>query len=284
MPKGLFSKDYSASSLFGHDPARIALFALTGLGNTTLTALKEANFAPEFVVTRAEQGPFPYYDEEPFPVLAQRLGVPCLIDAEGEALLQRQTVDVLLIATYHRILPPSLLERARWRINLHPSLLPQYRGPNPFYWMIRNGEARAGVSAHLVTSAIDGGDIVWSESLSITAYETQGSLRRKLAITAARGAVVVIRDLREGKLTMTPQDESLASNFPRVTQFDRVLRPEFAMAEADRILRACTPFPGALADGFVVVAPSGNAGERIVRVPCADGEIAASIATCASLT
>jgi methionyl-tRNA formyltransferase len=281
MPRELSSE--GARSPVQPKPLRIALFALTGFGNAVLAALSRANFTPDFVATRAEPGSFPYYDEEPLPVLAARLGVPCLVDIEGEALLRRSNVDVLLVATYHRILARSLLEGVTWPINLHPSLLPCYRGPNPFYWVIRNGEARSGVTAHFLTPAIDTGGILWSESLAVAVDETQGSLRRRLALLAAHGAVSTVTDIAKGAVTMRPQDEAAATSFPRVTDAERTLRPDFTRGEALRVIRACTPFPGALVQGLRVTEVVGAGrpvpDEKNLRIVCADGELVVQIAS-----
>lgn len=245
---------------------RLALFALTGFGNAALSELSRAGFMPDFIVTRAEPGPFPYYYEAPLPTLAARLGAPCFMDVEGEALLEERPVDVLLVATYHRILAPSLLQNAAWAINLHPSLLPRYRGPNPFYWVIRNGEPRTGVTAHLLSSKVDSGSILWRESLEMTADETQGSLRRRLAALAGRGAVAALTGIVRGETTLRAQDAAAAASFPRVTDADRILRSEWTVAEAERVIRACSPFPGALAKGRVV------AGIADAATPLADRE------------
>lgn len=261
---------------------RLALFALTGFGNTTLLELSRAGFTPEFVVTRAEPGPYPYYREEPLPSLADRLGVPCITDIEGEARLEQEQIDVLIVATYHRIIPRSMLQRIAWPINLHPSLLPRYRGPNPFFWVIRNGEMRTGVTAHLISPVIDAGPILWSEGVEIVAGETQGSLRRRLAAVAGRGAAQTLAALAKGETTLGIQDERAATSFPRVRDADRSLRPELTVAEAERIVRACSPFPGALAEGRLVsgiadaVALAAD-GERL-HYALADGELVLRLA------
>lgn len=237
---------------------------------------------PDFVVTREEPGPFPYYYEEPLPILAARLRTPCFMDVEGEALLDEQPVDVLLVATYHRILLPSLLQKVAWPINLHPSLLPHYRGSNPFYWVIRNGELRTGVTAHLLSSKIDAGSILWRESLDVAADETQGSLRLRLAALAARGAVAALTGIVRGETMLQAQDEDAASSFPRMTDADRIIRPEWTIAEAERIIRACSPFPGALADGRLVVgnadAATSRADAERLRVQFVDGELLLQLA------
>jgi UDP-4-amino-4-deoxy-L-arabinose formyltransferase/UDP-glucuronic acid dehydrogenase (UDP-4-keto-hexauronic acid decarboxylating) len=232
---------------------RIVLFALTGFGNTVLSALCAAGFKPEMLVTRPEKGPFPHYPERPLTELAGDFGVPCWFGAEGEAQVAAAPPDVLLCATYHRLLEPALLGRTRWAINLHPSLLPRYRGANPFYWVIRNGETETGVTAHLMSAAADAGDILRQDRLALSDTETQGTLRRRLAVLAATVAVETLRAVGDGTVCRMAQDEMAASAFPRPGEAERRLDPAWTVAEAERAIRALAPFPGAMADGGIII-------------------------------
>ena len=273
------------------DPqSRIALFALTGIGNAVLAALCAAGMTPRVLVTRKEAGRYPYYEEQPLCEAAQQLGVPCLIDVEGENRVATDGADILLCATYHRILKLPLLQRVGWAVNLHPALLPRFRGPNPFHWVIRNGEATTGVTAHLMTEIADSGPIVSSEAITVASDETQGSLRRRLAAVAGRGAVATSRAIEQGTIAGVPQDETKATYFGRPLEADRVLRADWTVAEADRRIRAFAPFPGVLIGtriAFAVVAGTPASGAApgthiceapgLCRVRLADGDIIARV-------
>jgi UDP-4-amino-4-deoxy-L-arabinose formyltransferase / UDP-glucuronic acid dehydrogenase (UDP-4-keto-hexauronic acid decarboxylating) len=263
-------------------PPRIALFALTGFGNTVLPALCAAGLKPELLVTRAEEGPFPYYDEEPLTAVAKRMAVPCFFGAEGEEKVAASPPDFVLCATYHRLLRAPILRAVRWPINLHPSLLPRYRGPNPFYWVIRDGEASTGVTAHLMTAAADAGDIVMQEELEISKTETQGSLRKRLAELAARVAVETLRSIRDGSVTLTPQDETRATVFGRPDEAARVFNRDWCAATAERTVRALAPFPGLITEFGIVstivqhASPSADLvrpEDGFCRLRVADGEL-----------
>lgn len=238
---------------------RIVLFALTGIGNAVLSALCAADMKPRFLVTRKESGPFPYYDEQPLFALAQELGVPCLTDRKGEEHAATEGANILLCATYHRILPPELWQKVPWAVNLHPSLLPRYRGPNPFHWVIRNNEPLTGVTAHLITGIADAGPMIWSESVTIAPDETQGSLRRKLGLVAGRGAVATLRAVRANTIECVAQDESLATTFGRPTATDRILRADWTVAQACRWIRSFSPFPGVVIGPHVACGVVGSA-------------------------
>jgi methionyl-tRNA formyltransferase len=241
---------------------RIALFALTGFGNTVLPALCATGLKPELLVTRAEAGPYPYYEEEPLTAVAERLGVPYLFGAEGEENVAANPPDIVLCATYHRLLRAPILRGVRWPINLHPSLLPRYRGPNPFYWVIRNREKQTGVTAHLMTDAADAGPILRREAIDISATETQGSLRHRLAALAAKVAVHTVRDLQSGTATPTPQNEADKTAFDRPGTADRTLDDTWGVDEVESAARALSPFPGLITDAGIVtelVGPAGSA-------------------------
>jgi methionyl-tRNA formyltransferase len=227
----------------------IAVCALTGFGNAVLRTLCSAGHRPRFVVTRPERGPYPYYDEADLPADAKRLGVDCLFEQAGEDRIVAERPDLVLVATYHRILGRPIREAPHTIVNLHPSLLPQYRGPNPFFWVLRNGERQTGLTAHLLTDKIDAGEIYWQRGLELSPDETQGSLRRRLAALAATAAVEIVAQFQAGSLTGTAQDDSKATMFLRPTEFDCTLTADQNLEQALRIARAALPHPGAVVDG-----------------------------------
>lgn len=225
---------------------KLALFALTGMGNTVLRALCHAGHVPVLLVTRREEGPFPYYQERPVADEAAALGIPCLFGAEGENRFAEVGADVLMAATYHRIIPPHLLARARYGLNVHPSLLPRYRGPNPFFWVIKQGENTTGVTVHRLSEEVDGGEIYWQEATPLLAHETQGLLRQRLAHLAGRGAVAVMETIREGRLQGWPQDPTAASAFPRpkAVGLEEILALNATLESVRHHILALLPYPG----------------------------------------
>lgn len=151
---------------------QLVLFALTGLGNAVLERLIETKQRPDLVVTRAEHTPYPY---EPLPFIgdsAARAGVPCLIDTTGELEVMERGARLLLLATYHRRVGGNIAGKCDMVINLHPSLLPRNRGPNPFFWSILNGDSDSGVTAHALIDKLDAGDICLQRRIPIAPDET----------------------------------------------------------------------------------------------------------------
>lgn len=192
---------------------RIALFALTGFGNVVLPALCLAGRKPQILITRTETGPFPYYPIPHVSEVAAKYAVPCAVDGGGED--GAFGCDLILAATYHRVLPMTLCRSAKYAVNLHPSLLPRYRGPTPFYWVLRNGERETGITAHELSDQADAGDIFGQWRLLILPQEDEASLRKRLAELAARAAVEIVDQVARGDLMRTPQDERQATYFPR---------------------------------------------------------------------
>lgn len=155
---------------------------------------------------------------DPVSVAAYQAGVPIKWAASANApefvsWLRIQRPDLILAAGFGQILKAPVLEAAPWAVNVHPSLLPAYRGPTPPHWIIKNGEAEGGVTIHMLAPGIDSGDIVAQERITIPT----GMREDEYEAEASRRAAALVRrflsDLRRGTLTRSTQDESLASYF-----------------------------------------------------------------------
>ena len=101
--------------------------------------------------------------------------------------LDENPADIYLIACYPRKLPSEITNRARFGcINVHPSLLPKYRGPDPLFWQLLYAEQTTGVSLHFATDVIDGGDILASQSVPFPDGARLSSIEHLLAESAAQ--------------------------------------------------------------------------------------------------
>ena len=159
--------------------------------------------------------------------------------------------SLLLVATYHRILGERIVGSTKCALNFHPSLLPSYRGPNPFFWVLRNGEAKTGLTIHHLSRVIDGGDVVWQRALKVRPSDTQGTLRRRLAELAAAALPQIISKSLNGHLNSKPQVPGGASYWARPRDTDRTIDPQMGLEYNLRIARASMPYPGAFVDGQV---------------------------------
>jgi len=115
--------------------------------------------------------------------------------------------DVILIASYPKLIPPEIYTiPPLGTINCHPSLLPQYRGSNPYFHVIRNGEKETGITYHYVDNAYDTGDIIAQWKVPLSPEETLGTLYFRLSYKASELYLEVIDKLeRDGKLNAIPQ-------------------------------------------------------------------------------
>jgi methionyl-tRNA formyltransferase len=128
--------------------------------------------------------------------------------------LGAQRFDLFALASYGRILPASLLAQPRLgSLNVHPSLLPKYRGATPIQSAISAGETDTGVSIMLMDAGLDTGDVVLQQRVAIEPGETYGALHERLAEIGAELLARAIALAREGRLAAQPQ-----SGEPSVTR------------------------------------------------------------------
>ena len=114
--------------------------------------------------------------------------------------------DVILVAAYGKLLPQALLDIPKVAIlNVHSSLLPQYRGAAPINWAVLNGDAETGVTIQYMAAELDAGDILLTERTAIADDEDAGQLYDRLALLGGKAASEALRRLRDGIATRTPQ-------------------------------------------------------------------------------
>lgn len=124
--------------------------------------------------------------------------------------------DIVAIGSFSGILRQEAISLPRLAcINVHPSLLPSYRGIDPYGWVIENGEPTTGVTVHHVNQRIDAGDIILQREISIEEGETAETLGEKSAPVAAELLAHAIQLIASGQDKRTPQDESKASYYGR---------------------------------------------------------------------
>lgn len=236
---------------------KILLFALTGFGNSALDALVSRGDNVIAVVTRpSPPAPFPYYPCTQLEEEAAKKGIPVLTVDSGApfdlSLLEKMGIlqpDLAIAATFHRKIPLELLFSPRLGFfNVHPSLLPTYRGPTPTNWAIINGEKKTGVTIHRMTGEFDGGEILCQEEVLIGENETDGMLRKKLANLSKRCIVDVLEKIERGTLCGRLQDETAATSQPRAADaFSSAIDAGSfkSLADLNNLIRGLTPFPGA---------------------------------------
>lgn len=156
--------------------------------------------------------------------------------------------DVILTATWGEIVQPSVLTRFgeyRW-LNIHPSLLPAHRGPNPYVTCIECGESRTGVTFHQLTPSIDAGPIWYQLPVPVLSNDTGGMLRQRCIRAAADAIAPLVQRLQDPTSQPYPQDEQQASYFSQA-QVDRCeLDFQLPPHRLERQVRARLPWMPAL--------------------------------------
>jgi methionyl-tRNA formyltransferase len=164
----------------------------------------------------------------------------------GRALLERYQPDAVIIVGYGQLIPADLLSVPPhgW-INLHASLLPQYRGAAPVQWALIRGETRTGVTTMRLDAGLDTGPILLQREERIRDDDTTLTLGARLAELGAELMAETLQQLAAGSLTPRPQDDSLASKAPMLKKEDGRVDWSLAAGEIYNRLRGLMPWPGA---------------------------------------
>ncbi|OLD58578.1 MAG: methionyl-tRNA formyltransferase, partial [Armatimonadetes bacterium 13_1_40CM_3_65_7] len=152
--------------------------------------------------------------------------------------------DVIITVAYGKMIPPSILALPPLGgINVHPSLLPKYRGASPIQSAIADGQRETGVTIMYQSETLDAGDIILQRRVPIEPDDTALTLEAKLAEVGAQTLVEALRLIAEGRAPRIPQDASAATYVKKLTKEDGRLdwtRPAQALAN---LIRAMDPWP-----------------------------------------
>ncbi len=162
-------------------------------------------------------------------------------------LMARHRPELLLSVDYRYRIPPQILNiQGLTSINLHPGLLPRYRGRAPLNWAILQGETQLGLTAHCMDEGVDSGDIIAQVQFELAAHEDVGDALRKLYPLYADMVRKVFALVESGKLPRRPQDHAQATVYPRRRPEDGVIEWNLPAHHIHRLVRAvAAPYPGA---------------------------------------
>lgn len=160
--------------------------------------------------------------------------------------LQKLRPTLLVNVAYGMILPDAVLELPELGcLNLHPSLLPAYRGAAPIQRTLMAGEKETGVTVLFMTSRLDAGDIVLQEQLPVEPEEDFGSLHNRLAEKGGQLLLQAVRLHFEGKAQRIPQNDELATFAPPLTRETERIDWSEGSEKIMNLVRALSPAPGA---------------------------------------
>jgi methionyl-tRNA formyltransferase len=181
-------------------------------------------------------------------VNAGRPPIPALKPEKLDAAAREQTAalrpDLLVSFAYGHIFGPKYLGLfPLGGINIHPSLLPRYRGAAPIPAAILNRDSKTGITIQRLAPEMDSGDILAQEPVALGGRETTGSLSRVMAEKAAEMLPVVLRGLAAGTLRAVPQNHGEASRCSLIAKEDGLIDWTKSAAEIDARIRAFDPWP-----------------------------------------
>lgn len=189
--------------------------------------------------------------KSPVQVFAEAAGIPVftpsrLKDAEQQAIFAAHNADAAVVVAYGLLLPQPILDGTRLGCyNLHPSILPRWRGAAPIQRAVMAGDADTAATIMRMEAGLDTGPVCLAEPVAIAADETAGELHDVLAARGASAMVRALAALERGTLDCQPQSDVGILYADKIDKAEA--RIDFARSARDvhNLIRGLSPFPGA---------------------------------------
>jgi methionyl-tRNA formyltransferase len=232
---------------------KIVFFGTSEFGEKPLRGLMEAGHKILAVVTQPDRPGRRGRSLLPPPVkkVAQASGLPVRQPEDPNSAqfveeLAGLGVELVVVAAYAHKLGPGLLELPAYGcINIHPSLLPLYRGAAPVNWAIIRGEKQTGVTIMKMNERFDAGEILAQEVVEIGEDESAGELSDRLSALGRTLLLSTISAIERGEITPRSQDDEKATKAPRIRKADSEVDWSRSAAEIRDLIRGLYPRPGA---------------------------------------
>lgn len=183
--------------------------------------------------------------------LARQLGLPVLQplkvkDPSFLEMFNQLNPDMVVVAAFGQILPKAIIDFPKMGcLNIHPSLLPKYRGAAPLNWSIIRGETKTGVTIMLMDEGMDSGDILMQEETPLAPDETFGHLHDRLANLGATLLIQTIEQVAAGTEKRQKQDPSHVTFAPRLTRETGKINWHDTGLHIVNLIRGLSPSPAA---------------------------------------
>jgi methionyl-tRNA formyltransferase len=220
---------------------RLAVAATAPLGADILERLAGKREI-EYLITRPDRprGRGRQLGAPPAKETALRIGIPVRQPERLDEDFSLEGVDTLVVAAYGALIPDSLLGRASW-LNVHPSLLPRWRGAAPVERAIMAGDDETGVTIHETTAELDAGPIAAQRAFLIGAEDDAGVIYERAGELAAE----LLEEVLSGTPVFSAQTDDGVTYADRLTPEDRELDWNRPPVELLNQIRALTPHIGA---------------------------------------
>jgi methionyl-tRNA formyltransferase len=243
---------------------RTAFLGSSAFAVEVLKALLDSPHRPSLVVTPPDRpkGRGRRLASPPAAEAARELGVELLqtanVNGEDElATIARYAPDVICVCEFGQLIKEPLLSRYLL-LNVHPSLLPRWRGAAPIERALMAGDTSTGVTIFRIGEGLDSGPIALGAPEPVLPDDTAGTLAARLAPLGGRLLVEALEKAQAGKLELVEQGEEGATYAHKIQAEERRLDPARPAVELERLVRALTPHIGA----YVELADSERLGIR----------------------
>jgi len=188
--------------------------------------------------------------------------------------------DVIgVLSSYGKIIPESTIKLFNpGIINIHPSLLPIYRGPSPIETAIKNGDKITGVSIMQLSAGMDSGPIYQQTEYKLSGTETSTELYQKLAESGTQKLIELLPGIIDGSIQPTPQNDDEVVYCRLISKDESLLKPnEITASEGEQTVRAYLAFPRTKIEIFgkiIIITKSHVTNEQktALDIPCKDGK------------
>ncbi len=223
---------------------KIAFFGTPKIAAIVLAKLTNSQFKPQLVITGHDKNLGRGQALKATPVKLEAKKANIKISYEISDL--DSSFDVAILVAFGQIIPKNILAIPKLGfVNIHPSLLPKYRGPSPIHQAILNGDKTTGVTIIKLDEELDHGPILAQKELEIDTNDTHDSLAEKLANLGADLLINTLPQYVEGSLKLTKQEHSKAILTKKITKEDgRIdLQNPPSPEKLNRMVRAFYPWP-----------------------------------------
>lgn len=229
---------------------KIVFLGTPSFAEMTLKALVDNDLKPFLVITQPDKpsGRKQELTPPPVKILAEKNGIEVRQPAnknELKEIFKDLDVDVCVLVAFGMIIPQEVLDASKKGfINVHPSLLPLYRGPSPVQAALLNGDEKTGVTVMQLTAGMDEGPIIKQKEVNIKKSDNFLDLHNELSELGAKMVVDVLPDYVQDKIKLVEQDHAKATYCKIINRQDGLIDWSDGSEKIFNQFRAFSPWPG----------------------------------------
>lgn len=206
---------------------KLAFFGTSNFSVICLNEIKQLGFLPSLIITTPDKPVGRKLILQPNPVKTWAIQnniaflTPVKLNSEFISHLTPDTYDLFLVASYGKIIPKTVLDLPkRGTLNIHPSLLPKYRGPSPLQTQILDAEKNIGITLMLMDEQVDHGPLITQEKITLENILNFNDLEKRLAQAGASLLIKILPDWLDKKIEPHTQDHTRATFTKKVEKTD----------------------------------------------------------------